>query len=197
MNNKKAQRFAIKSFESLLVIAYILFEELVWNVFSKPVYLYFKSLIALESLKKIFLAMNRHLLLTLFIFILAITEALGFFSGLCIVNGYFFSGMIVYASKIPIAAFTFWLFDLTKEKLMTFEWLKSSYEYILEWISKFVNSSLHIYIKDKIVKLRTKLKQLKLHYFNKESFMASIKKHYSVFKPFVSTMVNKWSLAKR
>ncbi|SMG65245.1 hypothetical protein BMETH_31911121589, partial [methanotrophic bacterial endosymbiont of Bathymodiolus sp.] len=34
--NNKAKKFVAKTLESILVIGYILFEELVWNIFAKP-----------------------------------------------------------------------------------------------------------------------------------------------------------------
>jgi hypothetical protein len=197
MNNQKVKKIIIKPLESILVVGYILFEELIWDVFAKPVYKYFKSLIVFDSLKKTFLGMNRHLLLFTFIFILAIVEFLGLFSAFCIINGYFYSGIIVYASKIPIAAFTFWLFELTKDKLMTFNWLKISYEYIMNLIEKYVNSDIHVYIKTRIVSLKAQLKQLKLKYFDKEGFIASIKKHYLVFKPHFLNKFEKKSLPSK
>lgn len=197
MKKIKVKNFALKSLESILVIGYILFEELIWDVFAKPVYQYFKSLIVFDSLKKTFLEMNRHFLLFTFIFILAIVEFLGLFSAFCIINGYFYSGFIVYTSKIPIAAFTFWLFELTKDKLMTFHWLKTSYEYIMNLIEKYVNSDIHVYIKTRITTLKTQLKRLKLKYLDKEGFIASIKKHYLVFKPHVLNKFEKKSLSSK
>jgi hypothetical protein len=197
MKKIQAKTFVVKSFESILVVGYILFEELIWNIFAKPIYQYFKNLVALDSLKKTFLEMNRHLLLFTFIVILAIVEFLGFFSAFCIVNGYFFSGIIVYASKIPIAAFTFWLFELTKEKLMTFHWLKVSYQYIMNLIDKYVNSDIHVYLKTRIIRLKTQLKQLKLKYFDKEGFLASVKKHYLAFKPHFLNKFEKKGLSSK
>ena len=101
-------------------------------------------------------------------------------------NGYLFGGIAVYALKIPIAAFTFWLFDLTKDKLMTFHWLETAYDYILRLIEKFVNSSLHVYIKEKILAIRSITKRLVLQYFGEEGFIANVKAHYHIFKPFVA-----------
>ena len=183
MKKIKPKILVIKLFESILVIGYILFEELIWNVFAKPIFQYFKSLAILNSLKKVFLGMNRYLLLSVFISILTITEAMGFFSGYCFMNGYIFSGIAVYALKAPIAAFTFWLFDLTKDKLMTFHWLETAYDYTQGLIEKFVNTPLHVYIKARIMATRLKTKQLVLQYFGEEGFIASVKSHYQVFKP--------------
>ncbi|MCK5828772.1 MAG: hypothetical protein KAH20_00525 [Methylococcales bacterium] len=191
MKRIKAKNFVAKLLESILVIGYILFEELIWDVFAKPIFQYIKSLVVLDSLKKIFLKMNRHLLLTVFIVILAITEAMGFLSGFCFINGYILTGMGVYACKIPIAAFTFWLFDLTKDKLMTFNWLKTSYNYIMGVIEKFINSSIHISIKTQISTIRTKIKSLVIEYFGEDGFIVSVKSHYLVFKPYILNLLKR------
>lgn len=96
--------------------------------------------------------MHRYLLLTVFIVILALAEAMGLLAGLCFLEGYFISGILVYILKIPVAAFTFWLFDLTKAQLMTFAWLKTAYEWIMRMIDKLLNSAIHVYIRSKIIK---------------------------------------------
>jgi hypothetical protein len=191
MQKIKAKTFVIKSFESILVIGYILFEELIWNIFAKPIYRYFKNLIALDSLKKLFLNMNRYLLLIVFILILAITEIQGFLAGFFFINGNLITGLLVYISKIPVAAFTFWLFDLTKDKLMTFDWLKTAYQYIMDWIHKFVNSSIYIYIKKRTNIIKANIKSLKLKYLGKEGLIASVKSHYLVIKPYFVSYLKK------
>jgi len=194
MSNLKSKNFVIKSIESILVVGYILFEELIWDVFAKPIYQYFKSLIILDSLKKTFLEMNRYVLLSVFIFIFAIAEAMGFLSGFCIINGYIFPGIFVYALKIPVAAFTFWLFELTKDQLMTFPWLKTTYQYIMDWIEKFINSDIHVYIKTRIVTLRAKMKQLSLYYFGKKGFVAIVKTHYLIYKSYIVNIIKMQTL---
>jgi hypothetical protein len=191
MKKIQAKTFVIKSFESLLVIGYILFEELIWNIFAKPIYQYFKSLVALDSLKKIFLEMNRYLLLSIFILILAITEMQGFLAGFFFLKGNIVTGFFVYMSKIPVAAFTFWLFDLTKDQLMTFDWLKTAYQYIMDWIHKFVNSPIYIYIKARTTIVRANVKSIMLKYFGEEGLIASVKSHYLVIKPYFVSYLKK------
>lgn len=183
MKKIHTKNLVVKLVESIVVIGYILFEELIWDVFAKPIFQYFKRLAILDSLKKSFLKMNRYLVLTVFIIILAITEIMGFASGFCFVNGYIFTGLGIYALKIPIAAFTFWLFDLTKDKLMTFHWLKTTYEYIMDLVERFVSSSIHIYIKERIKIIKTRMKSLIFQYFGEDGFIASVKTHYVIFKP--------------
>lgn len=183
-NHTSPKDFAIRFAESIFVILYIVFEELIWNIFAKPIFQYLKSLIVLDSLRDTFLHMNRYLLLTIFILILGIAEALGLLSGMSIINGYIFTGIVIYSLKIPTAAFTFWLFDLTKEKLFSFHWLEVSYEFTMSLIDKVINSSIHVYIKTKITIAREKLKALKKRLLGDESFYLSLKNHYRFFKSY-------------
>ena len=185
-NHNKTKIFVAKTLESILVIGYILFEELVWNIFAQPIYQYFKSLIVLEPLKKTFLQMHRYLLLTVFIFILMLAEAMGLLAGLCFIEGYFMTGILVYVLKIPVAAFTFWLFELTKAQLMTFNWLKVAYEWTMDMIDKLLNSAIHVYIKTRIMAIRLKMRQIIRQYFGEAGFIASIKSHYKAFKPYLA-----------
>ena len=191
MKNSKPQRFIAKILETILVVGYILFEELIWDVFAQPIFQYFKNLALLDSLKHRFLKMNRYLLLTIFIIIFLITEVMGFFSGFCFVNGYILMGLTVYASKIPIAAFTFWLFDLTKETLMTFAWLKSTYNTIMGIIKKIVDSSIAVRIKKQIALVKERLKAAILKYFGEAGFKASMKAHYAAFKPSITQFLKR------
>lgn len=184
--NNNTQKFVAKTLESILVIGYILFEELIWNIFAQPIYQYCKSLIVLEPLKNTFLKMNRYLLLTVFIFILLLAEAMGLLAGLCFIEGYFVTGILVYGVKIPVAAFTFWLFDLTREILMTFAWLNTAYAWVMEMVDKLLNTAIHVYIMGRILVIRLKMRQILAQYFGEAGFKASVKSHYNVFKPYVA-----------
>lgn len=183
-NKTNPKQFAIRFVESIFVILYIVFEELIWNIFAKPIFQYLKSLIVLDSLRETFLHMNRHLLLGIFILILAIAEALGLLSGMSILNGYLITGIVIYSLKIPIAAFTFWLFDLTRDKLLSFHWLNVSYEFTMSIIDKIIHSSIHVYIKTKVILVKEKLKSVKKRWLGEESFYLSLKNHYRFFKSY-------------
>ena len=191
IKNSKATAFVAKTFESILVIGYILFEELIWNIFAKPIYQYFKSLIVIEPLKNIFLEMNRFLLLVVFIFILLIAESAGLLAGFYFIEGYIFTGILVYLLKIPVAAFTFWLFDLTKPQLMTFNWLKATYEWIISIIDKLLSSAIHVYIKARMIAIRLRVKQLIAQYFGEAGFIASVNSHYKVIEPYIVSFMKR------
>ena len=183
--HNKARVLVTKTLESILVIAYILFEEFIWNILAAPIYRYCKRLIAIESLAKVFLGMHRYVLLVVFIVILAVAEVLGFLAGYSFVQGHIVLGLLVYALKIPIAAFTFWLFELTQVQLMSFHWLAVAYEFIVTWVERFKASAIHVYIKSHILAVRAMMRQLKLAYFSEAGFIASLKAHYRAFKPSV------------
>jgi hypothetical protein len=182
MSEFKTEKFIIRIIESVLVVTYIIFEELIWNIFAEPVLQYLKSLKILDAMEKTFLEMHRYLLLVVFIFILGLAEGLGVLSGISIINGYFFFGIAIYALKLPFAVFTFWLFDLTKDKLMRFSWLKKAYEVILDLIDIIINSSIHVYIRSKILSTRKKIKELVNKYLREGGFLASTKSHYTFYK---------------
>jgi hypothetical protein len=183
-NKTKSKEFAIRIVESVVVILYIVFEELIWNFLAKPIFQSLKSLIALDSLRNTFMQMNRYFLLGNFLLLLAIAEALGLLSGISIIEGNIFTGIVIYTLKVPVAAFTFWLFDLTRDKLLTFQWLKFTYQGIMALIDKIINSSIHVYIKTKVFNARKKLKALIKKYMGDESFFSSIRSHYRYFKDY-------------
>jgi len=94
---------------------------------------------------------------------------------------------VLYISKIPIAAFTFWLFRVTEDKLMQFGWFKWLYEKIMagiEWLKTremYIKTMVHLgEIKQTIKK---KFKSWKEKYFAKESlFISKIKSLYKTVK---------------
>ncbi len=54
-------------------------------------------------------------------------------------------GLLLYGLKIPIAAFTFWLFGVSREQLLSFGWFAWAYEKILAFLAWL--KSLRIYRK--------------------------------------------------
>lgn len=81
--------------------------------FARPIVHYVQSLKLLQKLEIYLQGMNGTVILILFIFLFLITEAQGIYAGTLLLRG-----------KIPIVAFTFWLFRVTKPKLMAFGWLE-------------------------------------------------------------------------
>ncbi|NOT83891.1 MAG: hypothetical protein HOP02_03740 [Methylococcaceae bacterium] len=165
----------LKLLELILVVGYIVFEEIIWNTFAKPIFTYLKNLALLDALKQTFLDMNRYLLVSIFVVILAIAEYMGILSVITIAQNQVVLGTFIYALKIPIASFTFWLFELTKPQLMTFGWLKVSYETLMKLIDRLVNSAIYLNIKATVQAAKQRLRQLAVRL-----------KNSVMFKPFVA-----------
>lgn len=142
-------------FQFLLVLTYMFFEELIWNGIAVPIYSFLGSLRLLQILEKRLKYINGHIVVLLFIAIFVFAEGLGIVAGIFAVSGKLFLGIVLYATKIPIAAFAFWLFRVTKKKLMAFEWFAFLYNVIekgLSWLK-----GLDVYISTMDLLLETKV----------------------------------------
>ena len=109
----------------------------------------------MQILEKRLKYINGHIVVLLFIAIFGFAEGLGIVAGIVAVSGKLFLGIALYATKIPIAAFAFWLFRVTKKKLMAFEWFAFLYNALengLNWLK-----SLDVYISTMDLLLETKV----------------------------------------
>lgn len=127
----------------ILVTIYIVLEELVWETIAEPIYTFIHGLALLQKAEESIGKLNRHVLLALFLALFAQVELLGLLALKLIATGQVIAGTAVYAGKIPVAAFTFWLFRVTKEKLMTFGWFKQVYDLIIALIAKIKLSAIY------------------------------------------------------
>ena len=177
----------ISLLQLILVIVYIIFEELIWEGIAKPIYEAIHSLKILQKIESKLQHANASVILVIFVVLLFIVEAFGIYAGMLFVSGQVVLGLLLYLSKIPIAAFTFWLFRVTEDKLMTFGWFKWLYDKMMsaiEWLK-----SREMYVKTmerlKSVKegLQKYIKFFKEKYFSKESpFMTKVKSLYRTIK---------------
>ncbi|WP_374086806.1 hypothetical protein [Methylomicrobium lacus] len=136
----------------VLVTVYIVLEELVWENIAEPIYTFIHGLAILQKAEAFIDRLNRHVLLVLFLALFIQVELLGIFALKLIGTGKVVAGTALYAGKIPVAAFTFWLFRVAKEKLMTFGWFKQAYDLILLIIERIKSSAIHQSI---VARLRT------------------------------------------
>ena len=95
-------------------------------------------------------------MLILFLVLFALVELIGI-----VAIGLFAQGQVVLASavyfgKIPLTAFTFWLFKIAKDKLMGFAWFKFCYEWLMAVLLKIKTSAIYVNIKAKIVSVKTR-----------------------------------------
>jgi len=171
----------------ILVITYIIFEELIWEGIAKPIYEAIHSLKILQKIEVKLQHVNPSVVLFIFTVLLIIVEAFGIYAGMLFVSGQVVLGLVLYISKIPIAAFTFWLFRVTEDKLMQFGWFKWLYDWIMKGIDWLKSREIYIQTMEKLKKVKASIKAytsaFKEKYFNKESpFIEKIKRLYKTVK---------------
>jgi len=181
------KRKSITLLQLLLVLVFIVFEEIIWEGIAKPIYTYVHALKVLQKVEAWLQGVNATVILVIFVVMLASVEVLGLYAGVLFVSGQAALGVMLYLTKIPIAAFTFWMFRVTESKLMQFGWFKWLYEKLMQAIDWL--KSLEIYqstmkrLKSTKEKIKAWLKQLKAKYFAKESpFVKKLKRLYSSIK---------------
>jgi hypothetical protein len=143
----------------VLVFIYIIFEELVWEKLAKPILNFISNLSLLKDFTPKILALNSYFILIFFISIFVIVELIGVYAGILFISGHIFSAVFIYILKIPVAAFIFWFFNITKERLLEFKWFNFIYNKLIIMIEKIKNSSSYILIKENIFSTRSKLKK--------------------------------------
>jgi len=185
---KIAQRllFAV---QFILVFLFILFEEIIWEGIAKPIYKKIESLRILQKLEENIIYANRSLVLVVFVVLLLGVEGVGFLAGLFFVQGKVLLGLLLYIAKIPIAAFTFWLFKVSRIKLLSFDWFAWSYKKLMVAIAWLKNLDIYkktmTYMFDLKFKVKEKWRVIKVKYFSKEStFVTELKSFYSYMKNF-------------
>jgi hypothetical protein len=165
------------------VITYILFEELIWEGIARPIY---KAIHALKILQKVetkLESVNPSAILFIFVVLLTLVEVFGIYAGILFVSGQMILGLVLYISKIPIAAFTFWLFRVTENKLMQFGWFKWMYDWIMRIIDWIKSSEIHQKTIAYLVEMKMRLKVLKETYISaKTPFMEKMKQLYRSIK---------------
>ena len=120
------------TFEVILVIGFIFFEELIWKKLALPVKEYLESLEILQKLQIKIEAQDLTSTLWIFVGLLAITEVAGIYAGVLIVSGAIITGVVLYGIKVAFAGLTFWIFSFTKDKLLTISWFKYSYDKLIQ-----------------------------------------------------------------
>jgi len=167
----------------LFVIIYIIFEELIWEGIAKPIYETIHGLKILQKLETALETANPFIILFIFVVLFIIVEAFGVYAGMLFVSGQMVLGLTLYISKIPIAAFTFWLFRVTEKKLMQFGWFKWVYDWIMKAIDWVKSSEIHQKTIEYLVRMKTHIKGFKEKYFAAKSpFIEKIKHLYRSVK---------------
>lgn len=173
----------ISLLQLLLVIIYIIFEELIWEGIAKPIYETIHALKILQKLEAKLENVNPSSILFMFVVLLTMVEAFGVYAGVLFVSGQILSGLVLYMAKIPIAAFTFWLFRVTEDKLMQFGWFKWIYEWVMRAIDWIKASEIHRRTMERLVQMKRRIKAFKEKYFSgKSPFIEKMKQLYKTVK---------------
>ena len=190
MKNKPTPFIIQKIFRRLLIITqfllvflFILFEEIIWERLAEPIYHKIQSLKILQKLQLFINKTNRYIILAIFISLLFSVEGAGLTAGIFFVQGKVIFGTLLYMIKIPIAGFTFWLFRVSKNKLLSFEWFSWSYNQLMRGIDWLKSTDIYHSSISIMSNIKSKFKKIKQKYFSKESsFIIELKLLYRYIK---------------
>ncbi len=167
-------------FLTVIVLVYILFEEIVWERLAEPIVTTIRSLKILQRLALTLRRIDSRIILVIFVAIFGVVELLGIYAGILFVQGSVITAILLYALKIPIAAFTFWLFEQSKDRLLKFKWFAKVYHAIIHLIDRIKASEIYREIKAKSQRIKS---YLKTHLSQRRSaWIAKIKHLYHKFK---------------
>ncbi len=187
---KIAQRLLIV-IQFILVFLFILFEEIIWDGLAEPIYRKIESLRITQRVEKLLQGFNSHILLVLFMVLLLGVEGAGLLAGFFFVKGYILFGLLLYIAKIPIAGFTFWVFKVSKKKLLRFGWFNWAYEKLMAGIEWLKETEIYQTSREKMTMLKRRFFEFKQKYFSKESrFITEIKSFYRYIKNFKNRKKN-------
>ena len=143
----------------LLVLGYIFYEELVWERFAQPIVRYVQSLKVLQKLEVFLQSVNGGVVLFVFLVLFTGAEVLGLYAGVLLLQGKVILWVLLYASRVPIVAFAFWLFRVTKPKLMAFSWFEKSYNFLMRAIDWVKATDTYKAIKTKATEVKAYIKK--------------------------------------
>ncbi len=157
---KNFYRTVTKIVLTILVFIYLVLEELVWERIAEPIYVFIHGLKILKKVEILIHRLNRYTLLVCFLALFAAVEILGVIAIGLFAQGQVLLATVLYVGKIPIAAFTFWVFRIAQDKLMTFVWFKFCYEWLLAQLLKIKTSAIYVKIKANIASVKMWFKNL-------------------------------------
>ena len=148
----------IDFFLIVLVLIYILFEELVWEKIAKPIVKLITRLLTKFNFFEDFILkiekLNSYTILFIFLILFTFVELLGIYAFMIFFQGKIFFAIFVYILKLPLAVFILWFFNLTKDKLLQFSWFRFLYKSMIFFVSKIKDFRIYILVKDKIYEIK-------------------------------------------
>jgi len=188
---KKIAQRLLTIIQFILVFIFILFEEVIWEGLAEPIYRKIESLHITQKIETLLNGFNSKILLIIFVLLLLGVEGAGLLAGFFFVKGQILFGLILYMIKIPIAGFTFWMFKVSKTKLLRFTWFKWAYKKVIDAIAWLKERDVYRESIEMISKMKLKLFNIKKRYFTKESrFVTEMKSFYQYIKNFKNRKKN-------
>jgi magnesium-transporting ATPase (P-type) len=183
----------VQVFQFILVFLFILFEEIIWEGIAKPIYQKIESLKIVQKLEVKIQNANRYIVLVLFLLFLIVVELSGVLASIFFVQGLMIIGLLLYLARIPLAAFVFWFFKVAKEKLLSFNWFKWSYDKLMSGVDWLKSRTIYVKTMAYMVEIKNSIKEkfkaFKAKYFSHESsFMKELKAFYAYMKNFKKNM---------
>ena len=145
---------------TILILIYLILDELIWERIAEPIYDFIRGLKLLQTLEGYVLKLNRYTVLVLFLILFAAVELLGIIAIGIFANGQIVLASVVYFGKIPLTAFTFWLFKVAKNQLISFAWFKFCYDGLMSVIYKIKTSTIYVNVTAKIGAVKTAIKSI-------------------------------------
>lgn len=187
---KIAQRLLLV-IQFILVFLFIFFEEIIWEGLAEPIYRKIESLHITQKLEALLNSFNPKILLVIFVILLLGVEGAGLLAGFFFVKGYILLGLLLYIIKIPIAGFTFWIFKVSKSKLLKFSWFNWAYKRLMDWIEWLKSTDIYKSSREMLTSMKLKFLDIKKRYFSKESrFTSELKTFYQYIKNFKNRKKN-------
>ncbi len=155
MNNK-----IINFFKIILIIIYIILEEIIWNLFVVKIRAFVLKFNIVQKSKEIILKQNRYVVLMIFLLPFLIAESIDIVSVIALAQGFIVLGVAIYILKIVIASFSFWIFSFAKDILTSFSWFNYSYKLISHAIAYLNSTAIYKLTTAKIKEIKHKLKEI-------------------------------------
>jgi hypothetical protein len=165
-----------------LILLYIVLEDLIWKKFAKRITDYMLSLNIFIYAERIISNFHVNVILVGFLILLIISEILGIMAIALIGKGLVISGVILYVAKIPLVSLTFWLFKISKDKLLKINWFNKIYLFIIKILNIIKSSKYYINTMHFVINVKEDLKYIFKKEDSNSKFLTRIKNMHKLVK---------------
>ncbi|SHO81645.1 Bll5565 protein [hydrothermal vent metagenome] len=170
----------ILTLQITIILIFILFEEIIWESLAKPIYNLIHSLKIVQKLEIYLQKINNFVALFIFTLLLIIVEGAGVLAGLLFIKGQIIMGSILYITKIPLAGFTFWIFKVTRDKMLSFSFVLWVYNKLISLFNWIKSRELYIKTIKRLKEIKIYIKKIFIP--KKSGIFVKLKKIYRAIK---------------